>query len=513
MKSVLFLLLVAISCFNIFAAPIEITILFTNDVNGRPLAFSYNQEDNLGGLPARASLIKKLAGDKKKNNVLVVDTGNFLLGRPESNLFDGLPDIVGMNLCGYDVVGLGYGEIYKSKKYFDVLNKNANFYILSSNIKEVTFSGSSKEIADAEFIKKFGNVTVGVFSVTSEDNKTFLTEQAQKEFTILDPLKEAKNSVENIRGKFKADIVIALTTLGYYEDNSKIGSNTLASNVSGIDIIIDGNTGLKLEEPVVINKTKIVQAFRYGLFVGEIKLKVDNKKIVDFQYKLHPVNYKENGEYVGTKLDEDPAVLKAIKDKMKNYDTNLNKKLVTIKSGALDVKSIRQDENPLGNLICDALLDFTKAQIAFQNAGGIVDDQVDISKFNRKSLDKIIKYDNSVVVLNLTGKEIREILETSFKRRGYGAFLQVGGLRLTYSKNENLLSNVKVKDLELNDETLYKVAINSWLANGGDDYSIFKSIPVKSDYGILVREVVYNYLEKKANYSLSIDGRMNIIGE
>ena len=138
--------------------------------------------------------------------------------------------------------------------------------------------------------------------------------------------------------------MIGLTTLGYYEDNSKIGSNTLASNVSGIDIIIDGNTGLKIEEPILINKTRIVQAFRYGLFVGEIKLKVDNKKIVDFQYKLHPVNYKEQGQYIGTKLDEDQAVLKAIKGKMGSYDNLLNKKIANIKTGTFDVKSIRTDE-------------------------------------------------------------------------------------------------------------------------------------------------------------------------
>jgi len=238
---------------------------------------------------------------------------------------------------------------------------------------------------------------------------------------------------------------------------------------------------------------------------------VDNKKIVDFQYKLHPVNYKEQGQYIGTKLDEDQAVLKAIKGKMGSYDNLLNKKIANIKTGTFDVKSIRTDENPVGNLICDAILEHTKAQISLQNSGGIVSDQVDLTKFNRKSLDRLIRYDNSIVVINLTGKEVRELLELSFKRRGYGAFLQVGGVRLTYSVSDNLLSNIKVKDVILDDDAVYKVAINSWLSDGGDGYKSLKSVTPKVDYGILVREVVYNYLQTKGTYSLSLDGRINII--
>ncbi len=496
---------------NIFASPVEITILFTSEVGGRPLAFSYNQEEGMGGIPARATLLNKLAGDRKKNNVLIADTGNFLLGRPESNLFEGIPDVVGMNLCGYDVVGLGYGEIYKSKKYFDNINKNSKFYVISSNIKSVGFNNVAKEVADTEFIKKFKGVTIGFFSVTSEDNKTYLSEQALKDFVIEDPLKAAKESVENIREKEKADIVIALTTMGYYDDNSRINVKSLASGVNGIDVIIDGNPGEKLEEPIIVNKSRIVRGGKYGLFVGEIKLKVENKKIIDFQYKLHPVNYKENGVFVGEKIEEDKKVLKAINDKIKNYDSLAAKKIVTIKGGNLEVKNIKNEENALGNLICDALIDYTGAHAAFQNAGGIAFESADASKFNRKTLDRIIKYDNSVVVVNITGKDVREILTTSFNRTGYGAFLQVGGLRFTYSKSNNLISNIKIKDKEIEDDTIYKVAINSWLADGGDGYSILKNIPFKADYGALVRDVVYDYLEKKVNYSLSVDGRINII--
>jgi len=44
----------------------------------------------------------------------------------------------------------------------------------------------------------------------------------------------------------------------------------------------------KLDEPVTINNTKICQAYKWGLYLGEIKLKIIDRKIADFQYKLYP---------------------------------------------------------------------------------------------------------------------------------------------------------------------------------------------------------------------------------
>jgi len=57
----------------------------------------------------------------------------------------------------------------------------------------------------------------------------------------------------------------------------------------------------------------------------------------------------------------------------------------------------------------------------------------------------------------------------------------------------------------------YKVVINSWLADGGDGYKLFKNITEKYDIGILTREAIYDYLEQAKTYSPAVDGRINII--
>jgi hypothetical protein len=59
-------------------------------------------------------------------------------------------------------------------------------------------------------------------------------------------------------------------------------------------------------------------------------------------------------------------------------------------------------------------------------------------------------------------------------------------------------------------QNTYTVAINSWLASGGDGYKIFTELPGKEDLKILHREIVYQYIKKMKIIEPYIDGRINI---
>lgn len=509
LKKIIFILVI-LTVNILYSAPVKIKIIFTCDTNGRPLSFTEMQAEGQGGIPARATLIKKLIGSDKKSNVLILDTGSVFIGRPESDLYNGETDIAGMNAIGYDAVAIGITEIMRPKKEFDNINSIAEFYYISSNLFYKSQTGDKEElVGDDYFIKKFGNVTIGIFSLITEDALLQLPSQYKEDYIIKDPIVTAKEMVNILKTKKKANIIIALTHLGYYPDDSKIGSRTLASSVKGIDIIIDGVTGLNFTEPVTIENTKIFQVMKWGLYVGEIDITFD-KEITDIKYKTHPVNYKENGVLVGEKLEDDPKVLEAIKKKMKDYDKLTKKKLTKVEKGkTLSTQGIRERETELGNLICDAILDYTKADIAFQNSGGIEQGNIDTDNITRNTFDSIIRYDNSIVTVNLTGREIKEILSYSMSRRGYGSFLQVAGVSFVYSKSNNSFKTIKIKNKEIDYDAIYKVAINSWLANGGDGYKIFID-KKKIDHKRIIREVVYDYIASQKILKPSLNNRIVI---
>ena len=253
--------------------------------------------------------------------------------------------------------------------------------------------------------------------------------------------------------------------------------------VDGIDLIIDGRTGIKLEEPAVINSTKIFQAYKWGLFLGEIDLKFNDKKIEDIKYNLYPVNVKNSeGNFIQGKIEEDKIVLSVIKSKMFNYESIINKEIGKVDKGLkFDTKESNSRETAVGNFICDALIDYAKADLAFQNSGGIGADVLEGS-INRKSFNNIIKYDNSIVICSIKGSDIIRILEYSIKRIGSPGFLQVGGVKFNYSKSQNKIVKIEINGNQVDNNNFYKVAINSWLADGMDGYEIFKDIPDKINF-------------------------------
>jgi len=70
-------------------------VLHTNDTHGHPVKFFKDPAPDVGGLAARATIVKGIRGQSK--NVLVLDAGDINTGRPESNLFKARPDIEGFN--------------------------------------------------------------------------------------------------------------------------------------------------------------------------------------------------------------------------------------------------------------------------------------------------------------------------------------------------------------------------------------------------------------------------------
>jgi 2',3'-cyclic-nucleotide 2'-phosphodiesterase (5'-nucleotidase family) len=470
------------------------------------------QQDGQGGLPARATLIGKLSKDKKSNEILILDSGNIVLGRPESNLYNGETDLAGMNAIGYFASGVGYSELRLSLNGFKNLNKKANFYYLCSNV----YDTKNKEICDRYIVKKVGNysnyVKIGFISLISEDVVKALPENIRKQYVVVDPIESAKLCIKELKSpKNNVDLVIALTYLGYYDDESIVSSRTLAESVEGIDIIIDGRTAIKFEEPVTVNNTKIYQAFKWGLFLGEIDLSIKNKKIDNSDYKVHPVNYKIDKTASFDILEDDKKTLSAIKNKMSNYDKLINKPIAKIENENLDPKYSKFRETEIGNLICDAMLDYTGVDVAFQNAGGIGTVVIQSGQIKRNGLDDLIKYDNSLVILYLTGDEIIKLLEFSVNNQGKGGFLQVAGIRFVYSKKMGRIIEAKINNQDVIRSNYYKVVINSWLADGGDGYKIFTQIKDKINLSILHREIVYNYLEKLKIYTPFLDGRIKII--
>lgn len=144
-------------------------------------------------------------------------------------------------------------------------------------------------------------------------------------------------------------------------------------------------------------------------------------------------------------------------------------------------------ESALGDLFADAQLYATScnesAVVAFMNPGGIrtnilfdktTGDELSGEVTYQETFD-VQPFDNSLIVMNLTGLQIDSILEEQFDNpsQGQNRMLQVScGFTYAWSESAPPESKVDMADIKINGtpidpEESYRVAANCFLAEGG----------------------------------------------
>jgi 5'-nucleotidase len=173
-----------------------------------------------------------------------------------------------MNKMGYDVVALGNHEFDNGSKALAKRLKQAHFKVVCANY-QFKNKKLSKLVKPYTIISS-GDKKIGFFGLLC-DMQRILMPNYYQETTFLDPITAAKKMVNILQNKEHCDLIICLSHLGINaEFEEDITDRDIAEKVSGIDFIIGGHTHLLLEEPVVVNNTKILQVKKNGVFVGKL---------------------------------------------------------------------------------------------------------------------------------------------------------------------------------------------------------------------------------------------------
>ena len=206
----------------------------------------------------------------------------------------------------------------------------------------------------------------------------------------------------------------------------------LARKVRGIDIIVGGHSHTAIKDPVIESGTVIVQAGSNGIYLGVLNITFDRmkKKIVSYTRKDE---LKLVSPASGAQLDPNVA---RIVDK---YDSQVKAEFSkVIGTATADLTRDSTTESNLGDIVTDAMREASGAQIAFQNGGGI---RTDIPKgpITLEAVFTALPFDDDLVSMDLTGEQIRELLEKSVLSEN---MLQVSGIRIEYDLSKPAGSKV-----------------------------------------------------------------------
>ena len=157
----------------------------------------------------------------------------------------------------------------------------------------------------------------------------------------------------------------------------------------------------------------------------------------------------------------------------------------------------------LGNLLADATLamasEYTHSSIdiGIINYGGIRVPSLTKGPVTIGNVYELMPFDNYLVVLSLTGKQVQSMLDAIAASGGW----PVAGV--TFTIKDNTADDVQINGKRLHSESTYHIAISDYLANGGDNMNMLKGLP-QENTNVLLRDAFKAYFVDFSNHDQAL---------
>lgn len=549
-----------------------LTILHHNDAHGNLTKGAYV------GYTQLATLIRQQR-DHNPGRTLLLNAGDNLQGdsmmyffrtAPLSYTADGTvltppltthPMMAAMNAFGYDAMTLGEHEFNFGSVVTTSILQQAEFPILGANVSDDGSYGLDTIPVAPYAQKTLDGIDVAILGITNHRVPKFELPGNIEGLTFSEPLETAQDLSDDLRAG--NDVLIALTHIGFNSNaNAEVDENSdllMAETVSGLDVIIGGhshtNPAIGAADyrylPVLVsgpNNSPVMvhQAYRYNNTLGEVilGLRADsgNYEVVSRTGRFHSVTLTS---------PEDSELVTLLNPYLLLLNDYLNDSIGST-TVPIDALTAFTQETNAANLQADAA-------VAKLNADGIaVDFFLGGAMSNRKiantatpttpadlkvsDLFSLMPYENSFVVLQMNGPQLKEVLERSYRNYyyykyvpGYGgyAYYATGMLDISmggeivyhdaypeiYDPEVNHVLSLKLNGQEVDftdPDTYYSVATVNYLAMGNVNFhdegvSLWPLAPVTDVTQYYARDAVIDYIKAMGTISPQIENRLRFV--
>ncbi|HAS72636.1 MAG TPA: multifunctional 2',3'-cyclic-nucleotide 2'-phosphodiesterase/5'-nucleotidase/3'-nucleotidase [Clostridiales bacterium UBA8960] len=472
---------------------VKLTIVHTNDTHAR-----IESGNGIMGFAKISTKVNELRAENP--NLLLVDAGDTFHGQTIATLNKGESVVKVMNAMMFDVMVPGNHDFNYGQDRLLEIEAMLDFPIISGNITKEDGTPYMEGI----YIKEIGGIKVGFFGLTSPETAYKTHPKNVEGLTFEDPIKAAKAMVEELKGK--VDLIVCIGHIGE-DESTDVTSKMIINEVDGIDLFIDGHSHTVKPTGELVKNTMLVQTGAYDANLGIVDITLTNGVVTAISAKLITLEDAAN-------LVEDPAILEVI------AEISAENKLITdVKVGTTSVllegtrEVVRAGESNLGNLITNAMLYETGAQIAITNGGGIRA-SIDIGDITIGDVITVLPFGNYIVTLDVKGSDLILALENGLTDypAAKGAFPHVAGITVTFDPEKPAMervTSVMFNGKPLDPNAYYSVATNDFMAAGGDQYVSLGASTQTGQYAAL-DEALIEYLKVVNAASVGVEGRINV---
>ena len=516
------------------ATPIQINLVGMNDFHGHLDAtkFEYASAANAraqshlaGGVDNIAAALQ--AWRKLDPDLLVVGAGDLIGASPAmSAMWADEPTLHALTMAGLFASSVGNHEFDKGRA--ELLRQQhggcvsivpdkacqfapnflgSGFTYLAANVLD---SATGKPFLPAYRIADVKGVKVGFIGAVLKDTASVVLASGIVGLSFVDEADAINAVMPEMRAKGARVFVVLIHEGGNTsEPFDKPDCTELKGPIVGIvkrldpaiRLIVSGHTHKGFQ--CKVDGRTVTQAEMGGHVLSRIAMKVDpaTSAVLDIGVKNVVV---KAGEY--PPHENVVAYLKAARARSKEA---LAKPLARVSVRSIGRKSTPAGESAIGDLIADAILNATRShgvRIAFMNAGGIRKD-LDVGEnfvASHGQVQIVVPFGNTMVAMDLTGAQIGALLEQQWVRPGAAedSILQISdGFSYTWNPAAPRGQRVVAGSMMLNGAAIdnaktYRIAANNFLAEGGDNFPVFKQAQNKFDTQMRDFDVLVEYLVK-----------------
>jgi 2',3'-cyclic-nucleotide 2'-phosphodiesterase/3'-nucleotidase len=503
---------------------VQIVILGTTDQHGNifPIDYYTDKPDNRG-LAKIATIVKRTR--KENENVLLIDSGDTIQGTPlayyhnKKNNQPPDPMMLAMSALNYDAMTVGNHEYNFGLKVLEKARSEAKFPWLSANTYN---KGTSETHYRPYIIKEVAGVRVAVLGLTTPGVPTWENAPNYAGLEFHEPLVEARKWVPILRGKERADIVVIAMHMGIEEDlrtgelnpgqvKNENEAIAIAKQVPGIDLIFMGHTHRDVPS-LLVNGVLLTQANFWGRHVARADVYLENTgnkwRIYARSTRTIPVD---------DKVEADEEILKLAEPYNRETQAWLSR-AIGQSAAELTAEDARFSDSAILDLIQRVQLEAGKAQVSM---AAVFNEKARIAKgpVTVRSIAGLYVYENTLVVLEVTGQQLKDALEHSAKYfRPYEPGKSPADLvdpkipsynfdiaeGVTYDLNISQPVGQRIENLRYEGKPVvptqkFRLATNNYRVNGGGGYTMYQGAPVLYRSGEEIRELIIDWVERHKN--------------
>ena len=502
------LLYMCLGLFTLYAAPsasqtrkVQLKVVETSDIHGHFFPNDFIRGGELRGTLARASSYIQRQRSQYGDRLLLLDNGDILQGQPsvywsnyvaagEENLAASV-----LNYLRYDAAAVGNHDIETGHKVYDKWISEVRCPVLGANI--IDRETGLPYVHPYTLIERDG-VRIAVLGMLTPAIPAWLNENLWQGLEFEEMVTSARRWVKHIRKVEHPDLIIGLFHSG--KDGGLTLENgieedataRIAREVEGFDIIFFGHDHQVHNE--VINGVLTLDPSCYGRNVAEadIELTFDGNRLIDKSVKGNIVS-----------LDDEPIdqqMLAHFQPHIEQIKQFVGRRIGTFATGCT-TRDAFFGNSAFIDFIHQLQLKITGADISF-NAPLAFDAKIDAGPVTVADMFKLYRYENQLAIVKMTGREIRGHLEMSYdlwvntmtkpsdhllllsddsrhdqQRLGFKnySFNFDSASGIDYEVDVTRPDGEKVRILRMSngepfsEDKVYRVAMNSYRANGGGD--------------------------------------------